>query len=50
MELGIRAATVEACRLIAEHNGLCADDVDAWLFSRRKESDLRHHLCVTECY
>lgn len=50
MELGIRAATVQACGLIAEYNGVCADDVDGWLFMRRGESGERHHLCVTVSY
>ena len=50
MELNIRAATVLACELIARRNGVSADDVDGYLFSKRKESRLKHHLCVTERY
>ncbi len=50
MELNIRAATVLACELIAKRNGVSADEVDGYLFSKRKESDLGHHLCVTERY
>jgi hypothetical protein len=50
MELNIRAATVLVCGLIAKQNGVSADDVDGYLFSKRDESGLRHHLCVTEGY
>jgi len=50
MELNIRAATVLACELIAKQNGVSADDVDGYLFSKRKESGVKHHLCVTESY
>jgi hypothetical protein len=50
MELNIRAATVLACDLLAEVNGISADVVDALLFMHRKESDALHHLCVTERY
>ena len=50
MELNIRAATVLVCGLIAKQNGVSADDVDGYLFSKRSESGLRHHLCVTESY
>ncbi len=49
-ELSIRAATVKACKLIAERNAISADAVDAWLFAHRLESSLKHHLCVTEFY
>ena len=50
MELNIRAATVLACTLISRQNEVSADDVDGYLFSKRKESRLMHHLCVTESY
>ena len=50
MELNIRAATVLACEAIAKINGVSVDDVDAYLFSKRKESKLKHHLCLTESY
>ncbi|MCK5538183.1 MAG: hypothetical protein KAI79_15255 [Bacteroidales bacterium] len=50
MELNIRAATAQACRLISEVNGVSVDEVDAYLFMKRKESGLRHHLCVTVSY
>ena len=49
-ELNIRAATVKACKLIAERNAISADAVDARLFAHREESSLKHHLCVTEFY
>ena len=50
MELNIRAATVQACEMIAKYNGVSADVVDGWLFAHRKESGVRHHLCMTENY
>ena len=50
MELNIRAATVKVCDMVAKHNGISANDVDAWLFAHRGESDLWHHLCRTEFY
>jgi len=50
MELHIRAATVLVCHMIAKQNNVSADDVDGYLFSKRSESGLRHHLCVTEGY
>lgn len=50
MELNIRAATVKACKMVAERNRISVDAVDAWLFMHRKESSLKHHLCVTEFY
>jgi hypothetical protein len=50
MELNIRAATVLACDMLAEMNGVSVDVVDAYLFMHRKGCDALHHLCVTERY
>lgn len=50
MELNIRAATVQACGVIARNNSISEEVVDAYLFMKRKESSMRHHLCMTESY
>jgi len=50
MELNIRAATVLACEMLAQNNACSVDDVDAYLFMKRKECDALHHLCVTRSY
>lgn len=49
-ELNIRAATIKACAMIAKNNNISVDDVDAYFFMHRKESDFKHHLCVTTNY
>jgi len=49
-ELNIRAATIKACELIAKRNNVSGDDVDAYLFMKRKETDLKHHMCITTNY
>jgi len=49
-DLNIRAATIKACELIAKNNNVSVDDIDAYLFMKRKETDLKHHLCVTTNY
>jgi hypothetical protein len=50
MELNIRAATIKACRIIAKNNNISVDDVDAYFFMLRKETNINHHLCVTTSY
>ena len=49
-ECQIRAATVLACQMLAEHTGWNISDVDGWLWLRRKTAIEPFHLCITTDY
>jgi hypothetical protein len=49
-EVEIRAASVLACQYIAQKAGVTPTDVDAFLWTRRQESDLNFHLTPTTAY
>lgn len=50
MECEIRAATIIACKKLAEKTGWNISDIDSWLWLRRKECKEPFHLCVTTDY
>ena len=49
-EVEIRAATVEACRLLAEHSGCTVCDIDTYLWTNRKKCKDPFHLTITTDY
>lgn len=49
-EMAIRAAAVVCGFELAIRTGMSPADVDGWFFSRRNESELPFHLCITSNY
>jgi len=50
MECEIRAATIIACRTISNWIGWTSQQIDSWLWLRRKECDRPFHLTITTDY
>lgn len=50
MECEIRAATIIACKTISDWIGWTSQEIDSWLWLRRKECDRPFHLTITTDY
>ena len=50
VECEIRAATIVVCRKIADLAGCTCEDVDTYLWNKRKECTDPFHLCITSNY
>lgn len=49
-ECEIRAATIIACKMISDHIGWTSQQIDSWLWLRRKKCDRPFHLTITTDY
>lgn len=50
MECEIRSATIIACKIISDLIGWNSQQIDSWLWLRRKECDRPFHLTITTDY
>jgi hypothetical protein len=50
MECEIRAATIVACKMIADYAGCTCEQVDTYLWSKKDECKDPFHLTITSNY